>query len=110
MSFLGFKIWRITDDTMPISAPKNSYILVNHWFNFNWFQINNIILLRHHFYGILIKKIAVIDSNGFIWSQGESCNSLPIEHIGPINKSQVIGHVWLVFKQAKTKHNKNTSH
>lgn len=103
MSILGFKIWRINDESMAPTIPKNSYVLVNHWFNFNWFSIENIVLIQHHFYGLIVKKIAVIDKNGFIWGRGENTKSLPIEQLGPINKKQIIGRVLFIFKRS-TKH------
>jgi nickel-type superoxide dismutase maturation protease len=98
MSIFGFKIWRVDDHSMSPAIPKASYVLVNHWFNWNRLNVENIVLIHHHFYGKIIKKIAVIDHHGFIWSKGDNVNSVPIEQVGPINKSQIIGHVLWIFK------------
>lgn len=101
MSFLGFKIWRVDGDSMSPAIPKNSYVLVNHWFNFFGFRQESVVLIKHHFYGLIIKKIAIIDRNGLIWSRGENEQSLPIEQLGPVNKNQIMGNVLMVFKPSK---------
>ncbi|MGJ8693331.1 MAG: nickel-type superoxide dismutase maturation protease [Thalassotalea sp.] len=99
MSMFGFKIWKVSDNSMAPSIPKNSYVLVNHWFNLHWTRLESLVLIQHHFYGIILKKIALIDRNGFIWSRSEHHDSLPIEQFGPVNAKQIIGHVLFVFKQ-----------
>ena len=99
MSFLGFKIWKVSDHSMSPHIPKNSYVLVNHWFKLGWAKLESIVLIQHHFYGVILKKIALIDRHGFIWSRSEHPDSLSIEEFGPVNHKQVIGHVLFVFKQ-----------
>ncbi len=98
MSILGFKIWRVSDESMTPNIPKNSYVIVNHWFSFNWFSIEDIVLIQHHFYGLILKKIAVIDKNGFIWGRSENNASLPIEQLGPVNKNQIVGRVLYICR------------
>ena len=79
--------------------PQCSYVLVNHWFNFWRFEVDQTVLISHAQHGLIIKKIALIDRNGFIWSKGENSSSISVEQLGPVNKSQIIGRVLMVIKK-----------
>ncbi|WP_440876524.1 hypothetical protein [Thalassotalea sp. PLHSN55] len=98
MSFLGFKILKVTDNNMAPIIPQGSRILVNHWFNSLFVSVNSIIVIHHHFYGEVLKKVTVIDKYGFIWSRDENDNYHSIEKIGPVSKRQVLAKVLYVFK------------
>lgn len=99
MSILGFKIWKVADNSMAPSAPKGSYLLVNHWFQLINLRINSIVFINHHYYGEVLKKIAVIDKYGFIWSRSDNKKDELIEKMGPVNKSQITGRVICIFKK-----------
>ncbi|WP_448245680.1 hypothetical protein [Thalassotalea agariperforans] len=102
MTILGFKIWKVTDESMAPSIPVGSYILVNHWFHLLTLNVNSVVLIHHHFYGYILKKVTVIDKYGFIWSRAENdaYDALTsVEKVGPVNKKQVIGKVFMIFKR-----------
>ena len=101
MTILGFKIWKVTDASMEPSIPIGSYVLVNHWLHLLALNVNNIVLIHHHFYGVILKKVTVIDKYGFIWSKGENQAFESIEKIGPVNKKQIMGKVLIIFKKFK---------
>ena len=102
MSILGFKIWKVSGHSMFPRIPEYSYVLVNHWFNFFPLEVDQTVLIEHVDHGLILKKIALIDRNGFIWSKGENSSSMSVEQLGPVNKNQIIGRVLKVFKKRET--------
>ncbi len=56
------------------------------------------ILIKHPEYGIIVKTVALVDKNGFIWSKGENKKSLSVEQIGPVDKEQVLGRIIGIFE------------
>lgn len=97
MKILGLKIWKVTGHSMFPRIPQHSYVLVSHWLKFNRLKPNQIILIDHPKYGLLIKNIALIDRNGLVWCKGENLSSIAVEVLGPVNKKQIIGQVLKVF-------------
>ncbi len=99
MTFLGFKIWKVTGHSMFPRIPEFSFVLVNHWFNFRRIKPDQTILIRHNQYGLIIKTVALIDANNFIWCKGENSSSIAVEQLGPVSSNQVVGRVLSVFKK-----------
>lgn len=99
MTILGFKIWKVTGHSMFPRIPEYSYVLVCHWFKQTWIKPEQTILVHSKQYGVIIKRVALIDSNGFIWCKGENLSSISVEEIGPVSRNQVIGRVLSVFKK-----------
>jgi nickel-type superoxide dismutase maturation protease len=99
MTFLGFKIWKVTGHSMFPRIPEYSYVLVCHWWKYLQIKPEQIILVHHRQYGVIIKTVALIDGNGFIWCKGENLSSLAVEQFGPVSRSQIIGRVLSVFKK-----------
>ncbi|MBL0711412.1 MAG: nickel-type superoxide dismutase maturation protease [Colwellia sp.] len=104
MTFLGLKIWKVTGHSMFPRIPQHSYVLSWHWHTFNKIKPNQTILINHPKYGLLIKKVAIIDRNHLIWCKGENPSSISVEKLGPVNKKQIIGRVLKVFIQPTTLH------
>lgn len=100
MSFLGFKIWKVTGHSMFPRIPQYSYVLTIHWFWFKKIKPKQTILINHTQYGLIIKTVALIDRNGFIWCRGENASSMTIEQLGPMSKNQVIGQVLKVVTKS----------
>ncbi|NQZ20740.1 MAG: nickel-type superoxide dismutase maturation protease [Colwellia sp.] len=99
MTFLGFKIWKVTGHSMFPRIPDYSYVLVCNWLKHLRIKPEQTILVQHRQYGLIIKTVALIDGNGFIWCKGENLSSLAVEQIGPVSRKQVIGRVLSVFKK-----------
>ena len=99
MNFLGFKIWKVTGHSMFPRIPEYSYVLVCHWLKHMRIRPEQTILVSSQQFGVIIKTVALIDSNGFIWCKGENLSSLSVEEIGPVSRNQVIGRVLSVFKK-----------
>ena len=99
MTFLGFKIWKVTGHSMFPRIPDYSYVLVCSWLKLLRIKPEQMILVHHRQYGVIIKTVALIDSNGFIWCKGENLSSIAVEQLGPVSRKQVIGRVLSVFKK-----------
>ncbi|WP_236702677.1 nickel-type superoxide dismutase maturation protease [Thalassomonas actiniarum] len=102
MTFFGFKLWKVRGHSMFPRIPQSSYVLVNHWFRLRSLEVEQTVLIQHPQLGLIIKKIALIDRNGLIWSKGENSASISVEQFGPVNKNQVIGRVLKVFKKPES--------
>ena len=96
---LGFKIWKVSGDSMSPRIPELSYVLATSWLKFLPVREGQTLLLRHRSYGVIIKNVAMVDRNGLIWSKGENERSLTVEELGPVNKDQIIGRVVSVIKK-----------
>jgi len=99
MTILGFKIWKVTGHSMFPRIPDYSYVLVCSWLKLLRIKPEQMILVHHRQYGVIIKTVALIDSNGFIWCKGENLSSIAVEQLGPVSRKQVIGRVLSVFKK-----------
>jgi len=99
MTFVGFKIWKVTGHSMFPRIPNYSFVLVCTWLKHLRIKPEQMILVHHRQYGVIIKTVALIDGNGFIWCKGENLSSLAVEQLGPVSKNQVIGRVLSVFKK-----------
>lgn len=78
--------------------PAKSFILAVNWFMFFSVKEGQRLVIKHHKYGVIVKTVALVDKSGFIWSKGENYESLPVEQIGPVDKSQILGRVIHIFK------------
>jgi len=96
MTFLGFKLWKVTGHSMFPKIPQSSYILINQWFTFKQIKPEQTILFKHNDHGFIIKTVALVDRNGLIWCKGENLSSLSVEEIGPVSKKQILGRVLMV--------------
>ena len=94
----GLKIWKITGQSMAPVMPSGSFVLAFHWLRLLPIKEGHQIIINHPEYGIIVKTVALVDKNGFIWSKGENNQSLPVEKLGPVSKSQLLGRVVQIFK------------
>jgi|GEM_PF-486687 len=95
---LGFKIWKVTGHSMAPKIPENSYILANRWLRHLPVKKGQMLVMEHKVYGLIVKTVAIVDRNGFIWSKGENTDSISVEQLGPSSKEQVLGRVIGIFK------------
>lgn len=95
---LGFKIWKVEGHSMAPKIPQDSYVLINKWLNFLPVKKGQQLIMKHRVHGLIVKTVAIVDHNGFIWSKGENKNSVSVEQLGPVSKDQVIGRVLTIFK------------
>ena len=82
--------------------PNDSYVLVDNFWTTRFLKPSQSVLFRHREYGLVVKTIAAIHHNGFIWSKGENDQSVSIEQLGPVSKGDIIGKVVCVFKSNTT--------
>lgn len=93
-----FKIWKVKGHSMAPVIPSGCFVLVVRRFYFLPLRQGQRLVINHPKYGAIVKKIALVDRNGFIWSKGENAQSLSVEELGPIDKSQILGRVVYIFK------------
>ena len=96
---LGFTFFKVRGNSMSPNIPNDSYILASRWFVGCFLGEGKKILIQHNTYGLIVKTVALIDHHGFIWLKGENSQSISVEKIGPVDKTQVIGRVLSVFKK-----------
>lgn len=97
---LGFKFWKVKGDSMAPLFPQNSAVLVCNWLNFLPIKEGQRVLIKHRRVGIVVKTVALVDRNGFIWSKGENETSEKVEELGPVDKAQILGRIIYVNKFA----------
>lgn len=95
---LGFRICKVTGHSMAPLIPSGSYVLVNNWLNLIPVKAGQQVMLNHPDFGFSVTTVALVDRYGFIWSKGENATCLPVERLGPVDKSQLVGRVIRVFK------------
>ena len=100
---LGFKIWKVTGPSMAPVIPSGCFILASKWLTIFPVKEGHRLVINHPQYGVIVKTVAVVDKNGFIWSKGENRSSLSVERLGPVDKCQVLGRVIKVFKPTANK-------
>lgn len=100
---LGFKFFKVTGQSMTPIIPPGCFILAAKWLMVFPVRIGQQLVISHPHYGVIVKTVAIVDKNGFLWSKGENSTSLPIEKLGPVHKHQVIGRVIGIFKQGSIK-------
>ncbi|GHE96021.1 hypothetical protein GCM10011501_27050 [Thalassotalea profundi] len=81
--------------------PDDCFILVVKWLLIFPIKPEQRLVINHPNYGVIVKTVAIVDRNGFIWSKGESFNSLSVEELGPVDKSQLLGRVIGIFTPKK---------
>lgn len=94
----GFKIWKINGGSMAPVIPAGSFVLTSKWSQLLPVKEGQRIVIDHPVFGIIVKTVAVVDRNGFVWSKGENHESLPVEKLGPVNRSDILGRVMFVFR------------
>ena len=78
--------------------PTDSFILVVKWLLLLPVKKEQRLVIQHPEYGVIVKTVAMVDKNGFIWIRGENDDSISVEQMGPIDKNQVLGRVISIFK------------
>jgi phage repressor protein C with HTH and peptisase S24 domain len=96
---LGFTLLKLKGDSMSPKVSDGSYILASRWFLMFFLGEGKRVLIQHSTYGLIVKTVALVDHHGFIWLKAENNQSLSIEQIGPIDKTQVIGRVLNIFNR-----------
>lgn len=77
--------------------PPNSFILAAKWLMIFPIREGQRLVINHPQYGVIVKKVALVDKNGFIWSKGENKKSVSVEQLGPVDKRQILGRIiWIV--------------
>ena len=99
---LGFHLSKVTGVSMSPQVPDNSYILVVPWLRIRSLKKGQLLSINHPKYGNIIKSLVKIDKNGLIWLMGLHPSSVPIEALGPVSPSQVVGKVCLIFPPKNT--------
>ncbi|MEI6894701.1 MAG: nickel-type superoxide dismutase maturation protease [Colwellia sp.] len=93
-----FKLWKVRGQSMTPVIHEGSFILVTKLLLLFPVKEGQRILIKHPEYGIIVKTVALVDKNGFIWSKGENKKSLSVEQIGPVDKEQVLGRIIGIFE------------
>ena len=94
---LGLSFFKVNGESMSPSIPHQSYVLVHRLLLRFGIREGRSLLIQHKTYGLIIKKVALVDHHGFIWVKGENNKSLSVEQMGPISRQQVVGLVIGVF-------------
>ena len=95
---LGVKIWKVKGQSMAPLIPSGCFILAAKWLTLFPLKEGQRVVINHPKFGVIVKTVALVDRNGFIWSKGENTHSIPVEQLGPVNKDQVLGRVIRIFK------------
>jgi len=94
----GLKIWKVIGKSMSPVMPPGCFILAAKYLVFLPIKEGQRFVINHPEYGVIVKTVAIVDKNGFIWSKGENSGSLSVEQIGPVYIHQILGRVIGVFK------------
>jgi len=100
---LGLSFFKVNGDSMSPKIPHQSYILVHRLLMRYFICEGKRLLIQHKTYGLIVKKVALVDHHGFIWVKGENRKSLSVEQIGPVSRKQVVGLVVSVFPHYESK-------
>lgn len=92
---------------MSPTIPHQSYVLVHRILLRFFIGEGKKLLIQHKSYGLIIKKVALVDHHGFIWVKGENKKSVSVEQIGPISSQQVVGLVIGVFINNEAAHSES---
>lgn len=96
--FLGLKLWKVEGHSMAPMIPSGSFLLASKWLKLFPIKEGQQLVINHPKYGFMVKTVALVDKNGFIWSKGENPSSISVEQMGPISKQQIFGRVVRIFK------------
>jgi len=99
----GLKVFKVTGESMAPAIPSGCFILSAKWLMMLPIRTGQRMVINHPKYGIIVKKVAIVDKNGFVWSKGENKDSLSVEQLGPVYKHQILGRVIRVFTRNTTK-------
>lgn len=98
----GINFWKVVDDSLAPNIPAQSYVLSTNFGKFLRFKANDIVVIKHKRYGLLIKRVAVVDKYNFLWCVSAPDKGIAIEQLGPISKSQVVGKVLFSMKKSRS--------
>ncbi len=96
---LGLKVWKIQGQSMAPTIPSGCYVLAVKWLASFKIKVGHKLIIDHPKYGVIVKTVALIDKNGFIWSKGENIQSVSVEELGPSSAEQILGRVIKNFKK-----------
>jgi nickel-type superoxide dismutase maturation protease len=99
----GLKILKVKGQSMAPAIPPDCFILASKWLMLFPVRAGQRLVISHSTYGVIVKTVAMVDKNGFIWSRGENNGSLSVEQLGPVDKQQIIGRVVCVFRRDNDK-------
>ncbi len=99
----GFKIWKVTGASMEPVLPSGCFAVAAKWLTFFSIKEGQRLIIEHPKLGVIVKTVAMVDRNGFIWTKGENKESLSVEKLGPVDKRQILGRVIKVSKPEKSK-------
>ena len=83
--------------------PPGCFVLATKWLTLLPLKEGQRIVINHPRFGVIVKTVAFVDQNGFIWSKGENQDSISVEQLGPVNKEQILGRIILIFKPKTSK-------
>ncbi|MBU2870593.1 nickel-type superoxide dismutase maturation protease [Colwellia sp. E2M01] len=93
----GFNFFKVTGESMAPAIPAGCFILAARWLMIFKVKEGQTMVINHPKYGVIVKTVAMVDKNGFVWSRGGNNNSLSVEQLGPVYKHQILGRVIRVF-------------
>ena len=99
----GLRVFKVKGQSMEPYLPGGCFILATKWLMIFPVKSGQRLVIAHPQYGVIVKTIAMVDKNGFLWSKGENNKSLSVEQLGPVYKHQVIGRVIGVFRRESSK-------
>ncbi len=94
---LGIHFCKVRGVSMAPRIPEHSYIFIVPWLRFLPLKEGDMLKVFHPKYGYIVKSLAKIDRNGLFWLKGWHKSSIPVEKLGPVGKSQVLGKVFMIF-------------
>ena len=100
---LGLRIFKVKGQSMAPAIPPGCFILATKWLMIFPVRAGQQLVIRHPKYGVIVKTVAMVDKNNFLWGKGENNTSMSVEKLGPVYKHQVIGRVIYVFRRETSK-------
>ncbi len=97
MITFGIHFCKVRGVSMSPQIPEHSYICIVPWLKMLPIKEGCTVKVFHPNYGYIVKTLAKIDRNGLFWLKGCHKSSIPIEKLGPVGKSQILGKVFMVF-------------
>lgn len=79
----------------PTCKPGDFIVILRHFFRIN---INDVVVIQHEHLGMLIKRVASVDSQG-VMLKGDDARSISSDKIGKVARQHIMGK--LLFRIAK---------
>ncbi|TYK66864.1 S24 family peptidase [Colwellia echini] len=103
LRIFGLNLFKVTGESMAPAIPSGCFILSAKLLMMLPIKEGQTMVINHPQFGVIVKTVAMVDKNGFVWSRGANNNSLSVEQLGPVYKHQILGRVVRVFTPPLTK-------